>query len=463
MSFIATKTSKDIVREGSLDALKIGAGETYFGAFGVFLGGTPLHIGALATLPPLIGSMAQVLGMRLAERVRSRRAVIAKCISAQAILCMLFGSVAFVFSSGWCALWALIGLVALYHVTIGLIAPLWTSLIGDLVPPTARGEFFGYRNKWMSICTFMSVVGAGELIYAFTKRGYESCGYLIIFLVAALSRWASGHAFKLVPDPAIHVPEHSKFSFWQFISRTKQSNFVRFVLFVSSMNFATAIAGPYFAMYMLNDLKLSYREYMIVVSAMVLVQFAVMRSWGRLSDQFGNRRIMSICGALLSVNPMLWLISSNFFWVIFIQLYSGLFWAGFNLAAANFVFDAVTAPKRARCFAYQSIINGSLVFIGSSIGGYAANSLPHELNASLAVWVNESKFLALFAVSGLLRALTMVFLFPTFSEVRKVQKARGYQILVRVVSLRPLWGATFGLISDKRRNSDGGSDAGMMG
>jgi MFS family permease len=155
------------------------------------------------------------------------------------------------------------------------------------------------------------------------------------------------------------------------------------------MNFATAIAGPYFAMYMLNDLNFSYREYMIVVSAMVLVQFAVMRSWGRLSDQFGNRRIMSICGALLSVNPLLWLVSSNFCWVIFIQLYSGLFWAGFNLAAANFVFDAVSAPKRARCFAYQSIVNGSLVFIGSAIGGYAANNIPHDLNASLAVWVNE--------------------------------------------------------------------------
>ncbi len=463
MSFIATKTSKDIVKEGSLDALKIGAGETYFGAFGVFLGGTPMQIGALATLPPLIGAMAQVFGMRLAERVRSRRETITKCIRVQALLCMLFGSVAFIFSSSWWALWALIGLVAAYHVTIGLIAPLWTSLIGDLVPPTARGEFFGYRNKWMSICTFMSVVASGELIYSFTKYGHEAWGYLIIFLVAAFSRWASGHAFKLVPDPAIHIPDHSKFSFWQFISRAKQSNFVRFVLFVSSMNFATAIAGPYFAMYMLNDLKLSYREYMVVVSAMVLVQFAVMRSWGKLSDQFGNRRIMSICGALLSVNPLLWLISSNFCWVIFIQLYSGLFWAGFNLAAANFVFDAVTAPKRARCFAYQSIINGSLVFIGSAIGGYAANNLPRGLNSALAVWVNESRFLTLFVVSGLLRALVMVFLFPTFSEVRNVQKARGYQILVRVVSLRPLWGATFGLISDKRRQADGGSDTGMMG
>ena len=463
MSFIATKTSKDIVKEGTLDALKIGAGETYFGAFGIFLGGTPLQIGALATLPPLIGAMAQVFGMKLAEQVRSRRGAIVKCIRAQSLLCLLFGLVAFIFSSGWWALCALIGLVAVYHVTIGLIAPLWTSLVGDLVPPTARGEFFGYRNKWMSICTFVSVVVAGELIYALTKRGCEAWGYLSIFLVAALSRWAAGHACKLVPEPTIHIPEHSKFSFWQFISRAKQSNFVRFVFFVSSMNFATAIAGPYFAMYMLNDLDLSYREYMVLVSAMVLVQFAVMRSWGKLSDQFGNRRILGICGALLSVNPMLWLVSTNFCWIIFIQLYSGLFWAGFNLAAANFLFDAVTAPKRARCLAYQSIINGSLVFIGSAIGGYAANNLPSGLNASLALWVNESKFLALFVVSGLLRALIMLSLFPSFSEVRKVQKARGYQILVRVVSLRPLWGATFGLISDKRRQVDGGSDGGGMG
>jgi MFS family permease len=221
------------------------------------------------------------------------------------------------------------------------------------------------------------------------------------------------------------------------------------------MNFATAISGPYFAMYMLSDLKLSYRDYTIVVSAVVLVQFAVMRSWGALSDQFGNRQIMRVCGTLVSINPLLWLISSNFWWVIFIQLYSGLFWAGFNLAAANFVFDAVTAPKRARCFAYQSIINGALVFIASVIGGYIATNLPASFNAALAIWVDQSNFLALFMLSGILRFLVMLFLFPKFSEVRSVQKVRGYQILVRVVSLRPLWGATFGLIADKRRNSDG--------
>jgi MFS family permease len=458
VSFLSTKTSKDIVKEGSLDAVKIGAAETYFGAFGVFLGGTPLQIGALATVPPLIGAMAQTIGMRLAERVASRRDVIVRCIRTQAVLCLLFGLVSLLGNTDGWSLWALIALVSLYHITIGLIAPLWNSLIGDLVPPTSRGEFFGYRNKWMAIVTFAGVVAGGEVIHLFAGQGLGAIGYGCIFAIASLSRLLSGVLMKAVPDAAIHVPDDSKFSFWQFIVRARQSNFVRFVLFVSAMNFATAISGPYFAMYMLNDLHLSYREYMMVVAAVVLVQFAVMRSWGALSDQFGNRQIMRVCGTLVSINPILWLVSSNFWWVVFIQLYSGLFWAGFNLAAANFVFDAVTAPKRARCFAYQSIVNGVLVFVGSAIGGYVATNVSSAANAPFAFLVAESSFLVLFVASGMLRMLVMLLLFPTFSEVRKVQRVRGYQLLIRVVSLRPLWGATFGVSSDRRRQPDGGTD-----
>lgn len=456
MSFLNSRTSKDIVREGGLDAVKIGAAETYFGAFGVFLGGTPLQIGALATVPPLIGAMAQTIGMKLAERMSSRRDAIVRCIQTQALLCLTFGLVPFLLESSWWSLCVLITLVTLYYITIGLIAPLWNSLIGDLVPPTSRGEFFGYRNKWMAIVTFVGVVVAGESVHLLAAKGYGAVGYAGIFALAGLSRLLSGTYMKAVPDAAMHVSKDSKFSFWQFISRARQSNFVRFVFFVSAMNFATAISGPYFAMYMLKDLEFSYRDYMVVVAAVVIVQFGVMRSWGALSDQFGNRQIMSVCGMLVSINPILWLISSDFWWVVFIQLYSGIFWAGFNLAAANFVFDAVSSAKRARCFAYQSIVNGILVFLGSAIGGYIASNASPALNVPLAIFVAPSRFLVLFFASGVMRMLVMLLLFRTFSEVRKVQRVRGYQILVRVVSLRPLWGATFGVSSARRRGRGGG-------
>ena len=451
MSFIQTPTSKELVKEGSLDAVKVGAAESYFGAFGVFLGGTPMQIGALATLPPLVGAMAQVWGMRFAERAASRRSAAVRCIQLQAIFTLSLISVQYLCGTGWWALVALIALVSLYQVTIGMLAPIWNSLVGDLVPPTSRGEFFGYRNTWISIITFGSVIVGGQLIHLSTLAERTALGFCAVFAIAALSRFLSAAHLAQVPDEVLHVPAESKFSFWQFIRRAKRSNFVRFTLFISTMNFAAALSGPYFAMYMLNDLRMSYYEYTLVISAVVLVQFAVMRSWGRLSDQFGNRRILGIAGALVSLNPLLWLVSSEFWFVIGIQLYSGLFWSGFNLAAANFVFDAVTPQKRARCFAYQSIINGWFVFLGSALGGLAATQLPRSASELFAGWVGYSPFLILFVLSAVARVLAMVILFPGFKEVRSVQKIRSYELLIRVTSLRPLWGATFGFIASRRK------------
>lgn len=447
MGFLASKTSKDITKEGALDAAKIGLGETYFGAFGVFLGGTPMQIGALATLPPLIGAMCQAAGMQLAERIASRRDMIVKAITAQAILCLPIGIIPYLFGASWYTVSFLIVLVTLYHMTIGVIAPVWNSLVGDLVPPTSRGEFFGFRNKWMAMFTFAGVFAAGQAIHIFKQHGMAEVGFLIVFALAGVSRYVSGRVFSHVPDEALHVPHESRFTFWQFIVRARHSNFVKFVFFVSCMNFATALSGPYFAMYMFNDLAFSFQDYMLVVASVVVAQFAVMRSWGVLSDQFGNRQIMKICGFLVSVNPLMWLVSSNFWFVIFIQLYSGVFWAGFNLAAANFVFDAVSAPKRARCFAYQAIINGTLVFLGSTVGGYMATRLPPGASRPFAIFVHESRFLVLFVSSAVMRFVSMLVFFPTFSEVRRVQKIRSHQLLIRVTSLRPLWGATFGLLS----------------
>lgn len=449
MSFLASRSSKSLVREGLLDAAKMGASETYLGAFGVWLGGLPYQIGALATLPPLVGAMAQAVGMRLSERTKSRRDLVARLMRAQALLLLPVASLPFLFSKGENAVTFLIGVMVVYHVTVGLIAPMWNSLVGDLLPPLSRGEFFGFRNKWMAIVSFSAVVGAGQLIHWFSQYEYAGYGFCFIFVFAAIARYLSATVFRRVEDVSLHVPDETKFTFWQFLRRARQSNFVKFVFFVSCMNFAASVSGPYFAMYMLQDLKMSYSDYMIVVATAVLAQFVVMRSWGVLSDQFGNRTILKVCGTIVALNPWLWLVSANFWWVVAVQFYSGIFWAGFTLAAANFVFDAVTPPKRARCVAYQSIINGFLVFGGSLLGGWLVGLVPLDIVKHLGVWTPHSPFLALFALSGLLRGVVMLLIFPSFREVRQVESIRSHELLIRVTSIRPLWGGTFSFIANR--------------
>jgi hypothetical protein len=194
------------VREGLLDAAKMGATETYLGAFGVFLGGAPLQIGALATLPPLVGAVVQSIGMRLSERCSSRRSIVSSLMRLQSLLLLPIASIPFLFDSGSKAVTALIGVVVLYQMTIGLIAPMWNSLVGDLLPPLSRGEFFGFRNKWMAIVTFSAVVLAGQTIHWFNRFGLEAWGFVIVFLLSAVARWFSASAFKGVDDVSL-VPD----------------------------------------------------------------------------------------------------------------------------------------------------------------------------------------------------------------------------------------------------------------
>jgi len=454
-------SSRALVREGVFDAVKIGGAETYLGAFGVFLGGTPLQVGTLATLPPLVGALANSLGVRIVEQFHSRREALTRVMRLQALLLIPMAAVPVILGHGWYAVTSLVALAILYQVTIGVISPIWSSLVGDLIPPQARGQFFGHRNRWMAIITFSALLSAGGIIQTFATFGATAYGFLCVFLVAAASRMISAGALKDIEDPSLHVPEDSKFTFWQFIVRARHSNFVRFVFFVSCMNFAVALSGPYYAMYMLRDLSLSYLEYTCILAAAIVAQFVVMRSWGALSDEHGNRKVMKVCGWLAAWNPVLWTISGKVWFLVFVQFYSGFCWAGFNLAAANFVFDAVTPAKRARCIAYQAIINGTLVFLGSQVGGMIATKLPPALASHVGVWVPPSPFLAIFLLSAVVRLLVMKMLFPTFKEVRTVGRIRSHEMLVRVANIRPLWGATFAYVTGRagpagarRRKSD---------
>jgi MFS family permease len=444
-----SSSQRELVTEGVLDAVKIGFGETYLSAFGVFLGGTPLQIGALATLPSLVGAIAQAIGMRLAERVSSRRDAVVSFMRLQGMLWVPIALLPFVMGGGGLAVVALLGLAVLYHITLGILAPLWNSLVGDVLSPAIRGAFFGARNRWIAVASFVGVVLAGSCVHYGRSLGHEALAFSFIFAIAGVARFLSAAFFRRVSDPPLIVPEHAKFTFWQFIRRTRHSNFVKFVLFVSCMNFAASVSGPYFAMYMLKELRMTYLEYTGVICMAVVAQFLVMRSWGSLSDHFGNRRILSLCAWFVALSPLFWVISSNYLYILMFQFYSGFFWSGFNLAAANFVFDAVSPEKRARCIAYQGIINGVLVFAGALLGAFLCAYVNPRWGMWLGVWTPHSIFLGVFLVSGVLRLLVAATLLHRFKEVRQVTGIKGHELLIRVVSVRPFWGATFSFVSGR--------------
>ena len=140
---------------------------------------------------------------------------------------------------------------------------------------------------------------------------------------------------------------------------------------------------------------------------------------------------MKMTAPLVGALPLFWIINRQPLFLLFAQCVSGFAWAGFNLCASNFIFDAARPQKRTRCIAYFNSINGVALCLGALLGGFLVDKLPPLL---------VYQILTLFLFSSILR-LWVAFTLPyKINEVRKVEKVRSDQLFFSMIGMRPLLG-----------------------
>ena len=226
------------------------------------------------------------------------------------------------------------------------------------------------------------------------------------------------------------MPVHSSdFTFVMFVRRFRESNFLKFVVFSGSLTFATYLSAPFFAVFMLRDLQLSYVTYMALQVCAALAGLIALPLWGRHADLVGNVRVLRLSAFLAALIPIFWIFSQHAAYLMLVQMLSGFVWSGVTLSAGNFIYDAVTPQKRVRCIAYFNVINGAPLFLGSSLGGYLASRLPPFFGYRL---------LSIFALSCLCRLFFYVLLSRRFREVRAAREVAIHELFFSVVGIRPL-------------------------
>ncbi len=439
------------IKDGAFYSLMSGSGESYFSAYALYFHATTAQVGLLATLPVLLASGMQLFSAWLGRRIQHRKRIILVGAAIQAfalvplaILPWLYVDYAFYF---------LIATAIVYFSGSNLASPQWSSMMGDLVPERRRGRFFARRTRLCSISGFIALVVAGLFLDLFNRGGYTKAGYISIFLFAALARLISIYHLWRMYDPPLPQSRrevHTERNLWQ---RLRGSPFVHFSLYFSLMQFAVAIASPYFVVYMLKDLQFSYLEYTVSTATSVLVQFLALNRWGRISDIFGNRLILVVTGFLIPCLPLLWLFSSFYFYILLLQAFSGLIWAGFTLSAGNYLYDLVEPGKRTLYLAAHNVLTGLAVFAGAMVGAYLSSHLPQEtvISGHSIAW--GSVFMGVFLASGLVRfGVALVFL-PRLREWRAVKSLGVGELFFRVSRFHPLSGLVFDTIVGRRKRA----------
>lgn len=402
--------------DGAFASIMFGLRDTFITPFAISLGAVASQIGLLSSVPNLLASLIQIKSADVTEKLKSRKKAISIPVFIHALMLLPILLIPFVLKSG--RIEALIFLYML-HLSFGNFAgPPWSSLIAEYIPPSKRGIFFGVRNKVLGFISVASAFLGGFLLHVFEKKNIFM-GYAFLFFVALFARLVSWHYLNKMYEPFFRVEKKAHFGFFEFVANIKRSNFTRFVFYVASMNFCVFIASPFFSVYMLRDLKMNYPIYTLVTLAATITVLLVMDRWGRKADLFGNIKVLKLCSFFVPLVPVVWLFSSNVIYLIVIQIFAGFFWSGFNIAASNFIYDAVSPSKRTRCIAYFNVINGIAMFLGATIGGYIIKFLPVFFGY---------KLFSLFLLSGLLRLFVAMSSFA-LREVRPVQKTSSIRLL----------------------------------
>lgn len=437
---LCIQTQRLSIWEGSLWAVLWGFGESYIAPFALLLNAGNMAMAFVGTGPVLVAALAQLTGSSLLDRAGKRMPIILIGVSVQVVSYFLLFALPVFLPAG--TIPVLLACVTLCFFSVGLTIPSWMSLMGDVVNPSDRGRYFSNRTRIIMYTMLAAMLLAGLTINLWKNAGYPIAGFGFLFGIAGLSRFISIYFMRRHYDAPLKKHEKTDyFSFFDFIRATPRSNFARFTFTVALMNGTTQIASPFFAVYMLRDLHWTYLQFTANMAAFLLSQTLFVRWWGALSDRHGNRSTLVATSCLLPLLPLFWIFSTNYLVLLLAQVLSGAAWSGFNLAASNFVYDAVTPPKRARAFSYYNVINGLFSVAGAMlIGAFIAEHAPSEFRLGPVHIKLISSLPVVFIVSAITRAVAAALMLPRFKEVRTAEPISTMRILWRLGVGQPLFG-----------------------
>lgn len=442
------RSARGALRLSTLD----GALASVFGALtgGVFvtgfalrLGANELLIGLLAALP-LLAAVAQLGGAYLIERIGRRRAV---CIGG-ASWSRLLWLVAFVLplvagaEAAWLRAWGpglLLVIAGISQVLGSLGGVAWLSWMADLVPIGVRGRYFGSRNLICGIATALATVAGGWCLDRFTATG-PPWGFATLMGLAVVAGCGSVVYLRRIPEPpAARAPEPGR-----FLDLARQSfadpNFRRFVRFSILWNGAVHFAAPFFTVYMLEGLQMSYTQVAFLATLSTVAHLVTIRGWGRLADRYGNRPVLVVTASLATPVPLVWFLVDpvNAAWLTpIVHLLGGAAWAGYGLAASNLLLRVAPRAHNAVYFSMFGALTGIGSAVGPVLGGLVAVLLrrtPLDLGP-----VALDGFGVIFACSFLGRAST-VFLLRHVTEPRQASVREVIRMLSTVRGFNTLMG-----------------------
>ena len=394
--------------EGSIGYLVLGI-HRFIAPFAIFLGAVPFQLGLLAALHYLFNAFGQIQASRLVETLGSRKQMVTRVVLLSTIPWALMALIPFL--PGSSQVWSLIILAGVAVALMAMLEPAWGSWISDLVPSSKRGKFLATRLSVATLFTFTFSL----IIAALLDRLADAVlwGFIGLFTLAFNLRLISFVFFSRMSDPqtSYKSPESASSinGLWSFTRNIHRSNLGAFTIYILLLYFGMGLMAPFYALYMIRDLGLSYLTYMGLNAAMSITAIIFLPLWGYLADKYGNLRMLRFASPSYVLMPIALLISSDPLYLLGIHALLGMWAAGFSVLAINFVYESSNDNNRTSNIGYFNALSHLFLFVASITSGLIVSLLPQIFNFPV---------MSLFLISAVIRIIATLALLPRVREIR---------------------------------------------
>jgi MFS family permease len=332
---------------------------------------TPAIYGLIASLP-FWGNFAQAFLMPVVNRAYSPKAVSVAASTLQALCWTTLVVMLSILPTDQPALsgrW-FICLFAVSAAVTALTGVSWMSWVQEWVPVRLRGKYFGRRNRLLQISQITFLVLAGWIVGKFAG---SVIAFQIILGGAVVLRLGSVYFQRRIETASPVSVRMENRTPWKEQVRTLLDTkaFLWLVAYGAAWGFSTSTFGPFYAVFMYQDLGMSVQNVGLLVILSCIGGAVSAPAWGALADRFGNKPVMLFCMIAWQIQNLLWcaLTPENHWMLYGMWSYGGVMAAGFVLSMFNLQLKII--PPQAKTLAISSnlAIASLVTAMGPIIGG----------------------------------------------------------------------------------------------
>jgi MFS family permease len=255
----------------------------------------------------------------------------------------------------------------------GFTANPWTSMISKIIPPEARGTFFGTQAALANLFISGSAVIAGYLLNAFdSPTDFMAC-FLIAFVFFTIS-WI---ALSLTREPADHekVIEENQPPFWEGAGRIlkRDRNFDWFLSARVLSQFAT-MGFSFYIVYALRRFHMDAITAGYLTATLTISQTIANAGMGWLGDRVGHRLMLIIGAGAATLSSLLAWFAPSLAWLFPVFVLSGFTNVSIWTNGMTMTVDFSGEKERPFYIGLAQTLTAPATILAPLIGGWIADT-----------------------------------------------------------------------------------------